>query len=103
MEPNHRHTHPASDSSGITVTVEGPNLRAVIRGCLTAASVQTSAGRILEPIKHLRPRDIVIDGTDMTYCDGAGIGLISEVRRNSAHGGAVVRLSGFSRDVNTLL
>src|SRR4051812_30577233 len=76
---------------GVTVTASQKDVIAVLRGRLTAASVTASAGRILEPITRLRPREVTLDGAQMTYCDGTGIGLIGEVRRAASINGGVVR------------
>jgi phospholipid/cholesterol/gamma-HCH transport system permease protein len=88
---------------GVTVTTSQKDMIAILRGRLTAASVSASAGRILEPIMRLRPREVILDGAQMTYCDGAGIGLIGEVRRAASLNGGVVRFNGFSGDLQTLI
>jgi phospholipid/cholesterol/gamma-HCH transport system permease protein len=87
----------------VTVTASQSELSAIMRGRLTAASVAVWAAQILEPIQRLKPRQVMIQGSEMTYCDGAGLGLIGEVRRTVSQGGGVVRFSGFSSDLQTLI
>jgi phospholipid/cholesterol/gamma-HCH transport system permease protein len=87
----------------VTVTTSQNELSAVMRGRLTAGSVAVWAGPLLEPIQRLKPRQVMIQGSEMTYCDGAGLGLIGEVRRAVSVGGGVVRFSGFSSDLQTLI
>src|SRR5258706_6617148 len=87
----------------VTVTSTQGDLTAVIRGRLTAASVLDSASRILEPIRRLKPQEVTIDGSNLTYCDGAGLGLIAQVRRSASESGGVVRFTGFSHDVQTVI
>jgi phospholipid/cholesterol/gamma-HCH transport system permease protein len=86
-----------------TVTATEAGVTAVMRGRLTAASVIPAASRILDSVQRLKPREVVIEGSNVTYCDGAGIGLIGEVRRVSALLGGVIRFKGFSPDLQALI
>jgi anti-anti-sigma regulatory factor len=65
------------DALGVTVKAIQGELSAVIRGRLTARSVSDSACRILKPIQRLKPREVIIAGSEVTCCDGVGIGLIN--------------------------
>jgi phospholipid/cholesterol/gamma-HCH transport system permease protein len=87
----------------IAITVARGDMSAVFRGRLTAASVAASAGHILDPIVRSKPRELIIDASDMSYCDGAGIGLIAEVRRTAALHGGVVQFRGLSQDLQGLM
>jgi phospholipid/cholesterol/gamma-HCH transport system permease protein len=91
------------DGFRIAITVSRGDMSAVIQGRLTAASVAASAAQILDPIMLAKPHEVIIDGSEMSYCDGAGIGLIGEVRRTAALHGGVVRFSGLSSDLQTLM
>src|SRR5437867_53999 len=81
----------------VTVFASDRDVTAFFDGRLTAASVAASARRILDPIEGANVREVILDGSHMTYCDGAGIGLIGEVRRTAALNGSSVRYRGFSR------
>jgi phospholipid/cholesterol/gamma-HCH transport system permease protein len=87
----------------VTITASPRDLTASLHGRLSAASVAVAAPQILEPIERANLHDVILDGSEMTYCDGAGIGLIGEVRRTTSRNGGVVRFRGFSRDVQTLI
>lgn len=78
-------------------------MTAFLGGRLTAASVADSARQILDPITRANVREVIIDGSQMTYCDGAGIGLIGQIRRTAFLKGGDVQFRGFSRDLQTLL
>jgi phospholipid/cholesterol/gamma-HCH transport system permease protein len=91
------------DGFRAAITVSPGSMSAVIRGRLTAASVAASATPILDSIVQAKPREIVIDGSEMSYCDGAGIGLIGEVRRIASMHGGVVRFRGLSPDLQSLM
>jgi phospholipid/cholesterol/gamma-HCH transport system permease protein len=92
----------ASDS-GVSVIPSEGDVTAVIRGRLTAETVSGAESRVVESIKRLRPHEVIIDGSAMTYCDGAGIGLIGEVRRIASLNHGVVRFSGFSSAFQSLI
>jgi phospholipid/cholesterol/gamma-HCH transport system permease protein len=78
-------------------------LNMTIRGRLTAASIAGSAARVLEPIRRNSYREVTIHGDGVTYCDGAGVGLIGEVRRAASLGGGRLQLTGFSPELRTLV
>jgi phospholipid/cholesterol/gamma-HCH transport system permease protein len=87
----------------VTITASQRDVTASLHGRLSAASVAVAAPQILEPIERANRHDVILDGSEVTYCDGAGIGLIGEVRRTASLNGGVVRFRGFSRDVQTLI
>jgi phospholipid/cholesterol/gamma-HCH transport system permease protein len=87
----------------LTVAASQGNLTTVMRGRLTAATVTANADRILEPIKRTKHHKVIIEGSGVTYCDGAGIGLIGEARRAASRNGGALRLQGFSTDLQTLI
>jgi phospholipid/cholesterol/gamma-HCH transport system permease protein len=88
---------------GVTVTASPAELTAVMRGRLTATAVTATAARVIEPIYRLKPQEVTLNGSELSYCDGAGIGLIGAVRRAASIGGGVVRFSGFSNDLQALI
>src|SRR4051794_1643113 len=87
----------------VTVTVSQRELSAIMRGRLTATSEAVWTSQILEPIQLHKPHVVMLHGSEMTFCDGAGLGLIGEVRRAVSLRGGVVRFSGFSSDLQRLI
>jgi anti-anti-sigma regulatory factor len=91
------------DYFSVALTEEHGEVTAALSGRLTAASLVGSIDSLLQPIEKHRPREVIIEGSAVTYCDGAGIGLIGEVRRVALLSGGVVRFDGFSNDLQTLI
>src|SRR6476661_982544 len=90
---------PCDGGFDVTVTASPHDVTVTLRGRLTAASVAVAAREILGPVKRLKPREVILDGSEVTYCDGAGIGLIGEVRQDVSVRGGTVRFIGFSADL----
>jgi len=65
----------------VRIEASDGDVTAFLQGRLDAAAVEGASTEILEPIGRARVRDVIIDGSQATYCDGAGIGLIGELRR----------------------
>ena len=70
-----RHASEVPGDFRVTISASDGDVTAVLGGRLTAASVAVSARQILDPITRANVREVTIDGSQMTYCDGAGIGL----------------------------
>ena len=87
----------------VTISASDEEVSAVLGGRLTATSVAVSARQILDPIRRANVREVTIDGSQLTYCDGAGIGLIGEIRRATSLAGGSVRFRGFSQELQTLI
>ena len=87
----------------VRITASDGDVTALLQGRLDAAAVAGASPRILESITRVHARNVIVDGSQTTFCDGAGVGLIGEVRRVAALNGGVVRFTGFSRDLQTLI
>jgi anti-anti-sigma factor len=60
----------------------------VIAGVLDAETLTEAWGQALEPLRKAPPSSLEIDVSQLKYCDGAGLGLFSGLRRMvSARGG----------------
>ena len=46
---------------------------------------------------------VVVDASQLDYCDGAGIGLLVELQRRQHHHGGEFRIHGLSEDILSLL
>jgi phospholipid/cholesterol/gamma-HCH transport system permease protein len=49
------------------------------------------------------PGDVVIDGSGLDYCDGAGLGLFAELRRLAHARGGQLTFAGFNPDLEALV
>ena len=87
----------------VRVTASNGDVTAFLHGRLDANAVAVTFPQILGPISGAQVRDVTLDGSQTTYCDGAGIGLIGEVRRVAALNGGVVRFRGFSPEFQNLI
>jgi len=95
-----------ADNTMATVAVDRPaadEVRIVLRGRLTAVSLPAVWDAARGPILQHQPRRVEIDASDVTYCDGAGLGLFLELRRATAACGGEVRLHGLSEELGRLV
>ena len=99
----HRRASEVPSDCHVTISASGGEVTAAISGRLTAASVAVSARHILDPIRRANIRNVTIDGSQITYCDGAGIGLIGEIRRTASLAGGLLQFRGFPQDLQTLI
>src|SRR5437762_514527 len=58
----------------------GGRLSIEIGGELSAATLPAVWPQAVEPVRRLRPKQVVIDVSRLTYCDGACLGLFAEIR-----------------------
>ena len=54
-------------------------------------------------VRRHAPDVLVVDATGVEYCDGAGIGLLLELRRRQAEAGAELRIVGLREEFQRLL
>jgi len=78
-------------------------VRIVLRGRLVAASLPAVWEAVRQPILERKPRRVEVDASDVSYCDGAGLGLFLEMRRAAAVGGGEVRLHGLDEELARLV
>src|SRR3954463_6093226 len=52
----------------VTISVLDGEVTALLAGRLTAALVAISAQQILQPIEQGRTREVIVDGSQLTYC-----------------------------------
>lgn len=91
------------DVASVEVLPQGDILRVAITGRLTASMVPNVWSNALGPIRQSRPRQVIVDGSGVTYCDGAGLALFAQIRRSAAMLGASVVIEGLAADLNELV
>lgn len=96
-------TASATDVASINMSSEDDALRLAIVGRLRAATVPDLWAKTFDPIYRSRPRRVVVDGSGITYCDGAGLAFFAELRRTAATIGARVEMERFAFDLNDLV
>jgi len=85
------------------VTSQGAAVRVAIRGRLDANSVATLWERVVPPVRHSSFSSLTVDGKGVSYCDGAGIGLLLELALLSKERKASIAFEGLSEDLKDLL
>ena len=84
-------------------TGSGGPARVVLRGRLDAEAVAEGWARIVEPLCGAKTSDLQVDASGLSYCDGAGIGLLVELKRLAAINGGRAEITGLSAELEPLL
>jgi len=87
-------------SAGMEVQEQGGALRFILRGRLDSQTTGALWREAFRTLKASRLRLRVVDASAVDYCDGAGIGLLVELRRRA---GAEVEIRGLAPQFRTLL
>jgi phospholipid/cholesterol/gamma-HCH transport system permease protein len=82
---------------------DGPERTLRIGGKLDVEAVTIAWVKTLEALRSRLPRRLAIDGSRLTSCDGAGLGLLVELDRVVRGAGGTVEFRGLSPDLRSLL
>ncbi len=74
-----------------------------LSGRLDAATLAAPWSQIVDPIRAKPPGDLAVDLAQVTYCDGAGIGLLVELDREVRGRGGTIRFENLKGDLQSLL
>lgn len=74
-----------------------------LRGRLDATSVAEIWNQVVPPIRALTFSSLTVDGKEVAYCDGAGIGLLMELALLSRARKASISYEGLSEELKTLV
>lgn len=92
------------EPASVTVSAETDGgIRLAIRGRLDATTVGQIGSQVLDPVRHAPSARVVIDAAELTYCDGAGLGLFAELRRIVAPGHGRVEFTNLTADLQRLV
>jgi phospholipid/cholesterol/gamma-HCH transport system permease protein len=98
---------PRQDSARVRTADQAGKIRDTlslsIEGSLTISTVQAAWLQTLDPIRKERPKSVVIDVAGLIDCDGAGLGLLAEVRREIAAWSGQLRLDHLRPDLLSLV
>jgi len=84
-------------------TDAGGSARVVLKGGLDAETVVTCWTRIVDPLRQANASHVRVDASGVSYCDGAGIGLLVELQRLAAVNGGRAEITGLSAELEPLL
>jgi phospholipid/cholesterol/gamma-HCH transport system permease protein len=86
----------ADDTSGSALTLK-------IDGSLDIHTLSSAWPAALHPIRKRKPNDLVIDCGGLKYCDGAGLGLFTQIRREMAAWSGQLRLENLRPELQSLM
>ena len=81
----------------------GGSARVILKGGLDAETVVTCWTRIVDPLRQANASNVRVDASGVSYCDGAGIGLLVELQRLAAVNGGRAEITGLSAELEPLL
>jgi phospholipid/cholesterol/gamma-HCH transport system permease protein len=90
-----------------TLTVQtkrtGETFAIALIGRLDASTLGQAWRQAVDPAAKERAKTITVDAGQITYCDGAGLGLFAELRRIAASAGGELRFENMSEELNRLV
>lgn len=92
--------------TGISVDIREPGEGQMVlslAGRLDSGTLLDAWSRSVEPVGRAQPRHLTVDAAELTYCDGAGLGLFAELRRIVAAADGQVEFTGLTGDLERLL
>lgn len=92
-------------NNGALVSAKQRNevLEVDISGRLTATTVPQVWGSAVDRIRLSEPRQVIVDGARLTFCDGAGLALFAEIRRTIALLGGTLTIQGLAPELAALV
>jgi phospholipid/cholesterol/gamma-HCH transport system permease protein len=78
-------------------------LRISIKGSLNVHTLSGAWVKTFDALRKSQSRNVVINGADLNYCDGAGLGLLAEVRREVAGRGGKMQIENLRSDLRSLV
>ncbi len=90
--------------ASVDYQVPGDNrLRLVIKGRLDAKATGRLWPQVMKKISETRPKTLTLDAAGIEYCDGAGIGLLIELKRRQQEHGGSIQIEGLKPDFGQLM
>ena len=83
--------------------LEGGGRRLVFEGVLDAASLGQIWPQAVRVLEEHQPQVLVVDTAGVSYCDGAGVGLLVELRRLQEERGGSIEIEGLADATRRLL
>jgi phospholipid/cholesterol/gamma-HCH transport system permease protein len=96
-------TPAATDDAFVSVSQRDDVLEIALAGRLTATTVPQVWGGAVDPIRRATPGRVVVEGSGLTYCDGAGLALFAQIRRTAAMLGGATAIEGLGPELRALV
>ena len=103
--PNYGSSHmPESSSSSIHTSMIAPGVLGVkIIGRLDSLSTGSIWRETNLELDRTSPKQVIVDASEIEYCDGSGIGYLFELRRRLEKGGGELSIRGLHKEFQQLL
>ena len=92
-----------TEKNRIDTRQDPKRLTLVPHGHLGAKMVQDRWTSVQKDIESLRPPRIVVDGSDVTGCDGVGIAFLLDIQQQQDRLGGAFSMEGFPQDLLELI
>jgi len=84
------------------LTEDNNTLRLKIKGTLDAYTTGKIWNDSLLAIKNTKPKELIVDGAEIDYCDASGIALLVNLQLRQEKSGGSYKVEGLSEDINKL-
>ncbi|MEM7007887.1 MAG: ABC transporter permease [Thermodesulfobacteriota bacterium] len=99
MTNPHSHINTPSLES---IKEDGSTLRLKIKGSLNAFTTASIWKESISELKKSTPRMLILDGSEIDYCDASGIAYITDLRIRQDESGGSYKVQGLSEDIEKL-
>lgn len=99
MTKPHSTTSPPSLES---ITEDNNSLRLKIKGTLNAYTTSKIWNDSVTKLKSSKPKQLVLDGSEIDYCDASGIAFIMDLQIRQEESGGTYKVEGLSEEINKL-
>ncbi len=82
---------------------QGGSARLNVSGRLDATTLPSVWAQAVDPLRNSAPSELVVDVSGVTYCDGAGIGLLVEIDRQVRGRGGQIRFEHIATEQQRIL
>ena len=96
-------TPAAIHDASVNVSQRDGVLEITLAGRLTATTVPQVWDGAVESVRRSKPGRVLVEGADLTYCDGAGLALFAEIRRTAATLGSSTTVTGLAPEMMALV
>ena len=84
------------------LTEDNNTLRLKIKGTLDAYTTGKIWNDSLLAVKNTKPKDLIVDGAEIDYCDASGIALLVNLQLRQEKSGGTYKVEGLSEEINKL-
>ncbi len=95
--------HTTTTRPSLEIIKENNNtLRLKVKGSLNAYTTAVIWNDSLSEFKKTNPKELILDGAGIDYCDASGIAFITDLRIKQDEAGGAYKVEGLSDEINKL-